>query len=125
MKFQNNCIFILSTINFRKFFHVQLLRILIRLGIEMVIIEYKLTVVVRLRSYDHFNYLKMTLLLVEEEITILQRILWVLNTLFHNILAIVTFFMLWILFENNDSGNKLLWHAFWSTIAVSKQDFIS
>lgn len=64
---------------------------------------------------------KLTNMTLEETITVSQRILWVLNTLFHKLLAIITFFISWILFENNNTNNKTLWHAFWSTIAVSKQ----
>lgn len=62
----------------------------------------------------------MTVLHIEETTTILQRILWVLNTLFHQVLAITTFFILWTLFQNNNQSSKVLWHAFWSTTAVSK-----
>lgn len=61
----------------------------------------------------------MTVSTEKPEITIVQRVLWVCNTLFHNLVAIVTFFMLYILFKYNNVEAKILWHAFWSTIAVS------
>ncbi|KAJ8916381.1 hypothetical protein NQ315_005079 [Exocentrus adspersus] len=53
-----------------------------------------------------------------EEVSFAQRWLWIFNTIFHQAVAVVTIFLLWLFFENYDSDNVFLWHLVLSTAAV-------
>ncbi|KAJ8962906.1 hypothetical protein NQ318_001317 [Aromia moschata] len=52
---------------------------------------------------------------VREEVSLFQRLLWLANTIFHQLVAIVTVFVFWICFKNYDLDNALLWHIVLST----------
>ncbi|XP_018567751.1 cytochrome b561 domain-containing protein 2-like [Anoplophora glabripennis] len=51
------------------------------------------------------------------EITLTQRLLWILNLVFHQVVAIVTVWLLWLFFDNFALDSIFLWHLVLSTAA--------
>ncbi|XP_018567784.1 cytochrome b561 domain-containing protein 2-like [Anoplophora glabripennis] len=51
------------------------------------------------------------------EITLTQRLLWILNLVFHQVVAIVTVWLFWLFFDNIELNNTMLWHLVLSTAA--------
>ncbi|KAG5874395.1 hypothetical protein JTB14_012378 [Gonioctena quinquepunctata] len=50
-------------------------------------------------------------------ISLFQRIQWVCNTIYHQVVAVVAVAIFWVFFKNHDTNSKLLWHIFWCTCA--------
>lgn len=53
------------------------------------------------------------------EISVLQRISWLFNVIFHQIVAVLTVFILWIVFKHYELNENFTWHIILCTIAVS------
>lgn len=53
-------------------------------------------------------------------VSTVQRLLWMGNLLYYQLLAILTAVLLWVFFENTDLNQPILWHMAFSTIAVSR-----
>lgn len=51
----------------------------------------------------------------KDEVSLLQRLQWVSNTIFHQLVAVITVFLFWLFFENYDLDNVFLWHLVLST----------
>lgn len=51
------------------------------------------------------------------EVTLVQRLLWIANLVFHQTVAVVTVWLLWLFFDNYDLDNVFLWHLVLSTAA--------
>ncbi|CAH1164604.1 unnamed protein product [Phaedon cochleariae] len=54
---------------------------------------------------------------ITDRVGILQRIEWVLNTIFHQLVTIYCFFHFWLIFSSFTLDHSRLWHIFLSTVA--------
>ncbi|KAG5888810.1 hypothetical protein JTB14_032723 [Gonioctena quinquepunctata] len=50
-------------------------------------------------------------------VSLIERVQWVCNTIYHQAVAVVTVFITYVIFKNLDTSNRMLWHMFLSTFA--------
>jgi cytochrome b-561 domain-containing protein 2 len=55
--------------------------------------------------------------MVVEKVSFKQRFMWLFNTLFHQLYAIVTIFIFWTIFYNNSLNSSFSWHMILSSLA--------
>ncbi|XP_015837014.2 transmembrane reductase CYB561D2 [Tribolium castaneum] len=56
-------------------------------------------------------------MVVAQKITFFERSMWIFNTIFHQIFAVVTIFILWTIFYNYMTDSYFTWHMVLATIA--------
>lgn len=52
------------------------------------------------------------------QVSTIQRLLWLGNLIYYQIVAVLTVVSLWVFFANNELSEPMLWHMVFSTIAV-------
>ncbi|XP_044264717.1 transmembrane reductase CYB561D2-like [Tribolium madens] len=55
--------------------------------------------------------------MVAEKVALTERFMWIFNTIFHQIFAVVTIFILWTIFYNYVIDSYFTWHMVLATVA--------